>query len=64
MPGFEIVKDPRPGDIASDGKHVAVVSRNGTTISASSDTGTVVENDWGFRAHQVKTVVFQRPKQQ
>lgn len=61
MKGFEIVKDPRPGDIASNGDHVAIVSGDGTTISASSDTGTVVENDWGFRAHQIKKVVFQRP---
>lgn len=63
MPGFEIVKDPGPGDVASDGKHVAIVSGDGTTISASSDTGTVVENGWGFRARQGKAVVFQRPMQ-
>lgn len=61
MPGFEIVQGPRPGDIASDGKHMGVVSGPGTTISASSKENKVVENNWGFRPDQQGTVVFQRP---
>ena len=37
---------------------VGIVSEPGeTTISASSDLGAVVENDWGFRAGQ-DDVVF------
>jgi hypothetical protein len=64
MPGFESVREPQPGDIASNGEHVGIVSGSGTTVSASSETGTIVENNWGFRAHQQKRMVFQRPKQQ
>ena len=46
---FKLVKKPQPGDIAADGQHVGIVSGKGKTISASIITGTVVENDWGFR---------------
>lgn len=46
--GFESVTTPQPGDIASNGHHVGIVSGNETTISASA-SGEVVENDWGFR---------------
>lgn len=40
---------PRPGDVASDGDHMGIVSGTNTTISATPGQG-VVENDWGFRS--------------
>lgn len=63
IPGWVIVSDPRPGDIAAEAidyadatGHVGIVTGEGTTVSATSDT--VIENDWGFRAGQ--NVVFRR----
>lgn len=47
VPGFSRVSDPQAGDIATDGKHVGIVSGKNKTISATE--GKVVENDWGFR---------------
>ena len=49
LPQQLYLKKPQPGDIAADGQHVGIVSGKGKTISASIITGTVVENDWGFR---------------
>ncbi len=57
IPGWKVVTEPKPGDVAairqnySDASgHVAIVSGDETTVSA---TGTeVVENDWGFREGQ------------
>lgn len=48
VPGFKRVSSPLPGDVVSDGRHVGIVSGIGKTISASSKTNTVVENQWGF----------------
>ena len=64
VPGYEEVTGaPKPGDIASDSKHVAIVSEEGKTVSVTSvgkERGHVVENDWGFRDHQKDEVVFRR----
>lgn len=67
IPGWVIVKDPQPGDVAAmrinytDATgHVGIVTGPGTTVSASSETDTVVENDWGFRPGQKDAVVFRR----
>lgn len=60
VPGFTRVTKPKLGDICVDvyngGKlrsnhgHIGVVSDiKGKTISASSKTNRIVENDWGFR---------------
>jgi cell wall-associated NlpC family hydrolase len=66
IPGWEVVTNPRPGDVVamkedySDASgHVGIVTGPGTSASVSSLTGTVVENDWGFRAGQ-NDVVFRR----
>jgi cell wall-associated NlpC family hydrolase len=66
IPGWEVVQSPRPGDVVamkedySDASgHVGIVSGPGTSVSVSSSTGSVVENDWGFRSDQ-KDVVFRR----
>ncbi len=59
VPGFKRVTKPKPGDICVDvyqgGRvrsfhgHIGIVSdAKGKTISASSDTNRVVENNWGF----------------
>ena len=48
---FDRVWRPRKGDICTDGKHVGIVSGKSMTISVSAYTGTVVENDWGFRGN-------------
>lgn len=60
IPGWEVVTDPQPGDVAaiahnySDATgHVAIVSGPNTTISANSNE--IVENDWGFRPGQTPT---------
>lgn len=66
--GFKRVFDPQPGDICVDmgtGRvgghgHVGIVSGYKRTISASSVTGTVVENDWGFRKEENKNARFYR----
>jgi hypothetical protein len=48
--GFQRTRHPKPGDIATDGQHMGIVSGSNTTISASSlSGGLIVENDWGFR---------------
>jgi len=67
IPGWEVVQNPLPGDVAaqkisySDASgHVGIVTGPGKTVSASSDTGTIVENNWGFRADQQGEVVFRR----
>ena len=48
---FNLVQTPRIGDICTDGEHVGIVSGKSTTISVSTLTNTVVENDWGFRGN-------------
>ena len=58
--GWVVVDKPKPGDVASDGKHVGIVSGGGTTVSASSREGKVVENDWGFRPDQEGKITFRR----
>jgi cell wall-associated NlpC family hydrolase len=66
IPGWEVVTNPRPGDVVavkedySDASgHVGIVTGPGTSVSASSVTGTVVQNNWGFQPGQ-KDVVFRR----
>ena len=60
VPGFKRVKSPKPGDICVDAYqggrarsiygHIGIVSDvKGKTISASSITDRVVENNWGFK---------------
>lgn len=61
--GFEIVDEPQPGDVAASKTHVGIVSGDGKTISASSKTDTVVENEWGFREKEKGKIVFRRPVQ-
>ena len=51
---FNLVKEPRIGDICTDGSHVGIVSGRGKTISASALTNKIVENDWGFRGNSGK----------
>ena len=46
--GFSQTQMPTPGDVATDGQHMGIVSSDNTTISATPGEG-VVENDWGFR---------------
>ncbi len=67
VPGFEQVHGaPQKGDVATDGKHVGIVSRPGKTVSVSTrdstlpDYGCVIENDWGFRQNQKGTVSYWR----
>jgi len=51
VPGYEKVTGvPQPGDVATNGTHVGIVSGKGKTISVTSRKqdpryGTVVEND-------------------
>lgn len=71
IPGYTLVTGaPQPGDVVSDGDHVAIYSplANGKpgTISAatrsrSSVLGGVVHNDWGFRSSQVGKMTIWRP---
>jgi hypothetical protein len=58
IPNWVIVNSPLPGDIATDGEHMGVVSvvsdKEKKTISAATAGlggwwGLVVENNWGFR---------------
>lgn len=58
--GWVVVDKPKLGDVASAGGHVGIVSGDGTTVSASSREGKVVENDWGFRSDQEGKVTFRR----
>ena len=60
VPGFELVKTPRPGDMCADGSHVGIVSGPRTTISATETQ--VIENDWGFRLKDKKKIRFFRYK--
>ena len=58
--GWVVVDNPKTGDVASDGKHVGIVSGVETTVSASSREDKVVENDWGFRSGQAGKITFRR----
>jgi len=67
VPGFQQVHGaPQKGDVATDGKHVGIVSRPGKTVSVTthdpkeSNYGRVVENDWGFRQGDTRRVTFWR----
>ena len=60
LQNFKLVKTPKPGDIATNSIHVGIVSGKGTTISASTETNTVVENSWGFRTKSKKPSVGMR----
>lgn len=57
---WEIVTDPRPGDVAGDGEHVGVVVGGGHTISQSSITDLVEDTEWGFRDENKGHMVFRR----
>lgn len=71
IPGWQVVSHPQPGDVVAEMHdysdatgHAGIVTfvapdgKTGKTISASSATGTIVNNDWGFRPKQ--NVVFKR----
>ncbi len=65
IPGYSVVTSPQPGDIVAEAHnysnatgHVGIVSGSGTSVSQSSLTNTVVNNDWGFRP--ANTPVFRR----
>jgi|GEM_PF-1490110 len=65
VPGFERVKIAMPGDVASDGNHVGIVSGSGKTVSVSSikgdpEYGRVVERNSGFRGNEQRPVTFWR----
>ena len=60
IPGFVTVQDPQPGDIATDGDHMGIVSGPGRTISASSRYKVVRESGWGFEPNRTRPVVFKR----
>jgi len=67
VPGFEQVRGaPQKGDVATDGKHVGIVSRPGKTVSVTTEPsnpaayGRVVENDWGFRSGQGNNMSYWR----
>lgn len=73
IPGWVVVDKPQPGDIVaqqinySDASgHCGIVTEvaadgsTGLSVSDSSITETIVENDWGFRADQKGKVVFRR----
>jgi hypothetical protein len=54
--GVEGLKKSLPGDIITNGRHMGIISGPNKTISASSVTNTVVENDWGWREEQKNEV--------
>jgi len=65
--GWDVVKNPQPGDVAAQKEfyldasgHVGIVVAPGKTVSASSITDRIEENDWGFRKEQQDQVVFRR----
>jgi len=64
--GFErVTGTPLPGDVATNGTHVGIVSGKVKTLSVTSiernpDYGRVVENDWGFRPENSGTMTFWR----
>jgi len=66
VPGFEQVHGaPQKGDVATDGKHVAILSGEKNSISVTSREsdpryGHVVKNDWGFRSENSGTMTFWR----
>ena len=56
IPHFPVVTEPMPGDIVAEAHnyadatgHVGIVVGTNLTASQSSNTDTVVVNDWGFR---------------
>lgn len=65
IPGWQVVKSPQPGDVVAQKEtywdasgHVGIVVAPGKTVSASSITDKIEENDWGFRKDQQGEVVF------
>ncbi len=71
VPGWEQVdgekgERPMPGDVATNGTHVGIVSGEGKTISVTTDRtkpetyGNVVENTWGFRPDNHGSMRFLR----
>lgn len=55
IPGWDVVSEPLPGDLAAEDGHVGIVSfKKDSTVSASPQG--VIENDWGFRNNQPNTV--------
>jgi hypothetical protein len=71
VPGFERVRteegeSPLPGDVASNGRHVGIVSGTGNTVSVTTrdpdapDYGRVVETRWGFRLGNSEEMTFWR----
>jgi|GEM_PF-4887193 len=60
IPGWEVVTEPRPGDVAAIARdssnasgHVGIVSGPNSTISATDKK--VIESDWGFQPGQKPT---------
>ncbi|WP_133510344.1 PAAR domain-containing protein [Candidatus Thiosymbion oneisti] len=60
IPGWQVVTDPQPGDVAAIAQnssnasgHVGIVSGPSSTISATREK--VVESDWGFEPGQKPT---------
>ena len=66
IPGYQVVTVPQPGDVASNGAHVGIVTGAGKTVSVTSredrpeEYGHVVENNWGFRKENEGTMIFRR----
>ena len=60
VPGFKLIGEgeEEPGDIVTDGKHIGIIAGNEQTISATYDE--IVENDWGYRKNQKKTLKYFR----
>ena len=50
--GVEGLKKSLPEDIITDGTYMGIISGPNKTLSASSLTNIVVENDWGWREEQ------------
>ncbi|ELT91267.1 hypothetical protein CAPTEDRAFT_202383 [Capitella teleta] len=55
---WETTTSPGIGDVATDGKHVAIVTGDEETVSATYDK--VVRNDWGFDPPKREADLFWR----
>ena len=65
VPGFILIGEGEegkqnciPGDIVTDGTHMGIIAGNEQTISAAYDE--VVENDWGYRGNEKRTLKYFR----